>query len=139
MMSESEAAEFADHIRSTSGEPGLTLCAVAEDDHVIAAAVCAPEAFSNNVWNLHFIAVDPSEQGRGTGSLLLSWIEKHLAEKATALVIDTSDQDSFSTARLFYTKRGYQQVGRIPDYWAPLDSKVTFWKSLGSATEDVDS
>jgi ribosomal protein S18 acetylase RimI-like enzyme len=46
------------------------------------------------------------------------------------LLIDTSGQDEFAATRGFYAKNGYQQVGIIPDYYGPGDSRISLWKAL---------
>jgi hypothetical protein len=46
------------------------------------------------------------------------------------LLIDTSGQEEFSATRGFSAKNGYQQVGVIPDYYGPGDSRISLWKAL---------
>ena len=130
---EAEAAGFPGDVASGDGASTIWACAVEGNGDVVGAAYCAREAFSDDVWNLLFIAVDPRVQGRGTGSRLLHWMEIQLAGRATALVIDTSGQDSFAATRSFYAKHRYRMVAEIPDYYGPGDSKTTFWRSLRGA------
>jgi ribosomal protein S18 acetylase RimI-like enzyme len=130
LMTVDEAEGFASDVAAATGEETLWACATTGDGDVVGAAFCAREAFSDDVWNLLFIAVDPDAQGRGTGSRLLHYIEDQLVGTATALVIDTSGQDAFVATRSFYAKHDYRQVAVIPDYFGPGDSKVTFWRAL---------
>lgn len=130
LMTAQEAQHFAGEVSSTDRGDTLWACAVGDDAGVVASAFGAREAFSNEVWNLLMLAVEPTVQGQGVGRRLLRWFEGQLAGRATALVIETSGQEAFAPTRSFYAQQGYRQVGVIPDYYAPGDSKVTFWRSL---------
>lgn len=134
LMTEDEAEGFASDVASADSTEEIWACAITSDGDVVGAAYGAREAFSDDVWNLLFIAVDPDVQSRGTGSRLLHWIEDRLAGTATALVIDTSGQDAFAATRSFYAKHHNRQVGVIPDYYGLGDSKTTFWRSLRTVT-----
>ena len=114
----------------SEGSDAFWVRALAGNEQVVGAALCARESFSNDVWNLLFLAVEPDVQGRGTGSSLVRWIENQLSGRATALVIDTSGQEAFAATRAFYSKLGYREFGGIPDYYGAGDSKVTFWRRL---------
>jgi len=129
LMTEEEAQGFAADVDSGQDGEALWACACL-DGAVVGTAYVAREPFSDDVWNLLFLAVDPAMQGRGTGSSLVHWIEEELGGIATALVVDTSGQDAFAATRSFYVKLGYREVGSIPDYYGAGDSKVTFWRTL---------
>ena len=129
-MTEDESQGFASDVATSEGSDALWACAIADNEQVVGAALCARESFSNDVWNLLFLAVEPDVQSRGTGSSLVRWIENRLSGRATALVIDTSGREAFAATRAFYFKLGYREVGTIPDYYGAGDSKVTFWRRL---------
>lgn len=137
LLSEDEAEGFASDVAAVDNDEALWASAVTDDGDVVGAAYCAREAFSDDVWNLLFIAVDPGLQSRGTGSRLLHWVEEQLLGTASAMVIDTSGQDAFAATRSFYAKHDYRQVAVIPDYYGPGDSKVTVWRSLRAAAHSA--
>jgi ribosomal protein S18 acetylase RimI-like enzyme len=63
---------------------------------------------------LRFIAVDPSFQGRGVGTLLLKEFEEQTRYLGKDWFLLVSD---FNTgAQQFYEKHGYQRVGALPDF-----------------------
>ncbi len=103
-------------------------------NHLEAAAYYAPEPFSDRMWNLYFIATDPSRHGTGTGTTLVENIEAKLIEagsdKARTLIVDTSSLGDYAQAREFYERRGFVEEARLRDFYGPGDHKVTFWKSL---------
>lgn len=103
---------------------------------VSAAAYVAPEPFADRVWNLYFIAVDPSEHGRGLGTDLMDHVEGLLrsAGPATArvLLVETSSTGQYEATRAFYLARGFDEEARIRDFYGPDDHKVVFWKAVAA-------
>lgn len=95
------------------------------------AAYFAPEPFSDGVWNLYFIGVHPSEQGKGRGTALIRAVEDTLRNRGERLLlVETSGQDSFAQTRAFYRKNGYDEEARIRDYYKEGDDKIIFRKAL---------
>lgn len=95
------------------------------------AAMAAPETMSDNVWNLRFIGVAARRQRQGIGSALLSHLERHvLAADGRMILIDTSDAADQEVARAFYAGRGYDVVGRVPDYYGEGLARITFARRL---------
>lgn len=101
---------------------------------LVGAAYIAPEPFGDRVWNLYFIAVHPDHHRTGTGSALLSSVERTLrsrgAEIARVLIVETSSSAAFEEARSFYVSRGFAREAVIREFYGPGDDKVVFWKSL---------
>jgi GNAT superfamily N-acetyltransferase len=110
---------------------------VAEDEFGATAGsgYFAPEPFADRMWNLYFIAVDPSRHRDGTGGVIIDWVEETLRqlgpEAALTLIVETSSLDQYAQARSFYAKKGFDEEARIRDFYGPGDNKVVFWKSLG--------
>ncbi len=68
---------------------------------------------------------------KGVGQALLSYVEQTAAASgARVIVIETSDLPSLARARNFYLKHGYEERGRIPDFYATGESKIIFSRSL---------
>jgi ribosomal protein S18 acetylase RimI-like enzyme len=80
------------------------------------------------------MAVDPTVQGSGIGSALISAMETRLAAAARLIMIDTSGRGDYAATRAFYQSRGYSIAAVIPDFYAPGDDQVIFSKPLESAT-----
>ena len=110
---------------------GDSLWIVDGDEDILGAAYYAPEPFSEGVWNLYFIGVHPTEQGKGRGSALLNYVEKSLSEREVRILLaETSGVDGFELTRKFYRKNGYDEEARIRDFYQPGDDKVIFRKAL---------
>lgn len=103
---------------------------------LVGAAYVAPEPYADRMWNLYFIAVDPTAQGQGVGRQLLATIESDLralgSDHARTLIVETSSTERYASTRAFYARRGFDQEATIRQFYGPDDHKVVFWKSLVS-------
>lgn len=116
------------------GSEGEHFWIVDDEDELLGAAYYAPESFSEGVWNLYFIGVHPTQQGKGRGTALLSHVEQALEEKGERLLlVETSGMGSFELTRTFYRKNGYDEEARIRDFYKLGDDKVIFRKALGDS------
>lgn len=103
--------------------------------HVDGAAIgfcyTRAEEMTEGVWNMVALAVHPSHQGKGTGAALVAATEQRLRDiGARLLIVDTSGTEAFEATRRFYRHNGYEEEGRIRDFWAAGDDKVIFRKPL---------
>lgn len=104
---------------------------VDDGDGVVGAAYYAPEMMTDGTWNLYFIAVRPGLQGTGRGSGLLHHVERRVKKGGgRMLIIETSGTGSFGRTRTFYRKHGYDEEGRVRDFYAAGDDKIVFRKVL---------
>lgn len=91
----------------------------------------APSFAAEGVWDLWWIGVDPGSQGKGVGGELLQCVESSVqADGGRLLIIETSSTNPFDSVRRFYAKRGYEDCGKIPDFYAEGDDKITFAKQF---------
>ncbi|MBN1360407.1 MAG: GNAT family N-acetyltransferase [Sedimentisphaerales bacterium] len=82
-------------------------------------------------FDVYWIGVAPSWQGRGIGGALTAFAEKCVAERGGRLiVIETSSREVYLPTRRFYEKLGYAQVARVRDFYGRGDDRVIFTKGL---------
>lgn len=97
----------------------------------VGIAYFAPEALSNGVWNLYFIAVLPGSKGQGIGKELVRYVEEQaIRADGRLLIVETSSLDEFERTRKFYRQCGFEVAGRIRDYYSKGEAKVIFLKDL---------
>ncbi|WP_208352912.1 GNAT family N-acetyltransferase [Pseudaestuariivita rosea] len=100
-------------------------------DAAVGFCYTAPEELTVGTWNMLALAVRPDFQGQGLGGALVKAAEKHLADMGQRiLIVETSGTDAFALTRKFYAENGYDEEGRICDFWAEGDDKVVFRKTL---------
>lgn len=84
-----------------------------------------------STWHLYWIVVHPSAQRAGVGQALQARTEDYVrARGGERLVLETGGRADYERTRQFYLSAGYEQVGRITDYYKPGDDCVLFCKSL---------
>ena len=89
----------------------------------------APTSNAEGVWDLWWIGVAPDCQRRGIGDALLRFVESHVvAAEGRLLLIETSSLPAFDQVRRFYANRGYEECGRVPDFYGVGEAKVIYFK-----------
>ncbi len=80
-------------------------------------------------WDIYWIAVDPLMHGKGIGTALMVEVERRLLlQHARVVVVETSSRSDYSPTRRFYEGLGYEEVARVPDFYAPGDDRIIFVK-----------
>jgi ribosomal protein S18 acetylase RimI-like enzyme len=94
--------------------------------------VCyGPTPCTAGTWDLYWIAVSTDQHNAGVGTLLLLEVERRLARTdARLVIIETSSQPLYEPTRQFYLRRGYDEVARVPDFYAEGDDRVVFAKRI---------
>ena len=104
-----------------SGQPG----------EILGYTCFGPIPGTQSSYDLYWIAVTPTGQGKGLGRRLLLATEeaaRHIG--ATQMYADTSGQEKYAPTRAFYTRMGYQAEAVLRDYFAPGDDKILFSKAF---------
>jgi ribosomal protein S18 acetylase RimI-like enzyme len=111
-------------VAALAGVPGL------EGD--VAGYVCyGPTPMTAATYDLYWIVIHRAARGRGLAGALLAAMERALAQRqATAVRVETSEQDSHGAARRLYARHGYPEVARLDDFYGPGDALVLYYKRL---------
>jgi ribosomal protein S18 acetylase RimI-like enzyme len=105
------------------------LGAFTPDDELVGYACYGPTPDTDRTFDLYWIAVDPTAQGSGGGTRLLTEVERRLEGlNARMLVVETSSRPEYAPTRAFYEKRGYAEAARMREFYAPGDDRVIFTK-----------
>jgi ribosomal protein S18 acetylase RimI-like enzyme len=88
-----------------------------------------PTPLAEGAYDLYWMAVAPSEQGRGRGKELVRWLEGEVnRRRGRVIIIETSSQPKYHGTRQFYIDLGYKEVARIPDFYRAGDDRVIYAK-----------
>jgi ribosomal protein S18 acetylase RimI-like enzyme len=114
------------------GYSGDYNCWVIEDEKEVCGYICiGPIPLTDGAFDLYWIAVDPSAQGRGYGQKLTRLAEHEArARGGRLLFIETASQQTYAPTVRFYERAGYELVSRIADFYKTGDDKLTFAKRL---------
>jgi ribosomal protein S18 acetylase RimI-like enzyme len=106
---------------------------VAEIGKNVVGYICyGPTPLTQGTWDIYWVATLPEKQGRGIGGDLLALAESKIVDSGGRLVmIETSSRPEYDKTLRFYRHRGYEEICRIPDFYAPGDDKLILQKKLG--------
>ena len=91
-----------------------------------------PTPLAEDAYDLYWMAVAPSEQGRGRGKELVRWLEAEVGRRnGRVIIIETSSQPKYHGTRQFYIDLGYKEVARVPDFYRAGDDRVIYAKYFG--------
>jgi len=109
------------------------LGAFTPEEELAGFACYGPAPGTDRTWDLYWIAVHPTAQGTGSGTILINEVERRLrGQNARMVVVETSSRSDYGNTRVFYTRRGYVEAARSRDFYAPADDRITYTKRLQS-------
>lgn len=85
-------------------------------------------------WDIYWIIVDKSFQGRGIGKTLILKTEEAIKEKTprATIKLETSTRKKYAAARGLYKSMQYDQAGILPNFYSEGDDMVIFYKQVNS-------
>lgn len=89
---------------------------------------------SDNFYDLYWMAVRPSYQGKGVGKALLNNMENHIKScDGKAVLLETSSKECYNSAKRLYEKSGYKNIAQIDDFYSKGEHKLIYRKDLKKA------
>jgi ribosomal protein S18 acetylase RimI-like enzyme len=85
--------------------------------------------FGEHSAHLNLLAVDPNHQGRGIGQALVRWLEESAVVAGTFL-IGLEIRARNDSARRFYRRLGYAEVGWAHRYYSGIEDAVRMTRDL---------
>ncbi len=102
------------------------------DGRTVGYTCYGPIALTAASFDLYWIAVDKTLQGRKIGRLLLDRTEQLIrAAGGRQVYIETSNRGQYAPTRGFYLRCGYAQAALLKDFYADGDDKVIYERRLG--------
>ena len=125
------------HLRPTVPHPDYCfLGAFDAGGRLLGYACYGPTPATDRTYDLYWIAVDPAAQGTGTGTRLITEVERRVAAlHARLLIIETSSRPEYEATRRFYVARAYDEAARVGSFYAPGDDRVIYTKRVQAAPE----
>lgn len=96
---------------------------------VVGYMTWGPTPLAEDAYDIYWMAVAPSEQGKGRGRELVAWLEDEVRRRdGRVVIIETSSQPKYHGTRRFYLDLGYKEVARVPDFYRAGDDRVIYAK-----------
>ena len=87
--------------------------------------------FTDGVYDMYWIAVDPDSQQKGVGQQLLESVERVITNCGGRMILaETSSRSVYQNAREFYVKNRFQKVAEIKDFYSIGDALLIYQKLL---------
>lgn len=114
---------------------------VAVVDGGVCGYVCYGETpLTEGTWDIYWIAVSTQRQGLGIGRKLMGLAEARIRKgKGRLVLVETASKPLYEKTRRFYHSLDYDVVCMIPDFYAPGDAKIVFWKRMTPAPVQDES
>jgi ribosomal protein S18 acetylase RimI-like enzyme len=101
------------------------------DGRVAGFACYGCRSLTRGTFDLFWIATLPSAQRRGVGAELLRQVERNIRSLGgRLLIVETSGQPGYESARRFYDSHGYRREAVIADFYDEGDGLVLYSKRL---------
>lgn len=131
LFSPDEQEEISARLHAYFQDQNGSLWIAYEEQKLEGIAYCVQEPMTHGTWNILMLLVREASQGRGAGTALIQQTQRLLAEhNARMLIVETSGTEGFESTRRFYTKSGFVEVARIPNFYDAGDDKIIFSKLL---------
>ena len=124
------AEELLDIYLDRPGQRDYDVVVVENDAKAVAGYMTwGPTPLAEGAYDLYWMAVAPSEQGKGRGKELVRWLEAEVGKlNGRVILIETSSQPKYRGTRQFYIDLGYKEVARVPDFYRAGDDRVIYAK-----------
>ncbi|MFH1152719.1 MAG: GNAT family N-acetyltransferase [Pseudomonadota bacterium] len=103
-------------------------------DRIIGYGCYGPIPCTLTSYDIYWIAVSPDLQGRGLGKIILTEMERLIAEaRGINAYVETSTQPRYASTRSFYEQCGYHCDVVLDDFYSPGDGKAMYSKTVGTS------
>jgi ribosomal protein S18 acetylase RimI-like enzyme len=102
------------------------------DEPAIVGYICfGSTPMTRSTYDLYWIVCHARARGRGVARALIAAMETELADSgATGIRVETSELEGYGAARRLYAAVDYPEAARLPDFYAPGDGLIIYYKRL---------
>lgn len=128
---DSVPAMFDEYLKHGTEGSGYHFIVYREGKQVLGYAIFGFRDLTDGVYDLYWIAVDPSARRRSVGRKLLEFCEEAVRiEGGRMIIAETSGTDEYVSTREFYLRTGYKAEAVIKDFYKPGDDLYIFIKRI---------
>ena len=99
---------------------------------LVAYACFGLNPMTTATYDLYWLATRRDQMRQGYGRAIVAFVEAEVERRGgRLLVIETSSKESYGGSRHFYTQVGCEWAGCVPDFYAPGDDRMIYFKRLG--------
>lgn len=122
---------FDEYLQYGARDSGYNFIVYREGGKVLGFAIYGYRDLADGVYDLYWIAVDPSARRNGTGRALLTACEDAVREMGGRMLIaETSGTEAYEATRKFYVSTGYVNEAVIKDFYSVGDDLMIYVKRV---------
>ena len=122
---------FDEYLKYGAEGSGYHFILYREGEQVLGYAIYGFRDLTDGVYDLYWIAVDPSARRKSVGRKLLTACEEAVREAGGRMIIaETSGTAEYASTREFYVRTGYVNEATIRDFYKPGDDLKIFVKRI---------
>ena len=111
--------------------PGAFVLVASRNGELVGYVAYGPTPMTEGTYDLHWIASEPAQRGKGIGAGLIASMEADLRRRNARLVrVETSATEDYGPARGFYQSMRYLEESRFRDFYRPGDDLILLKKKL---------
>jgi ribosomal protein S18 acetylase RimI-like enzyme len=102
------------------------------DNKVVGFVIFGRTPITDFTWDIYWLVVNKDFQRKGIGKILFKRVQEHILQrdKRAVLRVETSAEKDFDQARKFYIREGFEESGRIVDFYSEGNDLVTYYKEI---------
>lgn len=128
-FTEAEVAVAVELMEDTTGY--YQFIVAEEDGNVVGYSCYGHIAVTESSYDLYWMVVAPTAQGKGVGKKLMAETEQLIkATGGSRVYAETSSQEKYLPTRSFYERCGFKKESELKDFYRMDDSRLTFTKVL---------
>jgi ribosomal protein S18 acetylase RimI-like enzyme len=122
---------FDEYLKYGTEDSGYHFIVYREGEKVLGFAIYGYRDLADGVFDLYWIAVDPSARRKGVGGTLITASEEAVRVMGGRILIaETSGTAEYESTREFYFRMGYENEATIKDFYKPGDDLKIYTKRL---------
>ena len=124
------AVELVNEALTKGADSGYAFLFAEDGGRTVAYSCFGQIACTALSYTLYWLAVDQDYRHKGFGKCLLRLTEECIFQQqgGRCLYLDTSSRPQYAPTRRFYLSCGYQEAALLPDFYAPGDGKIIYFK-----------
>mgnify|MGYP001344375943 CR=1 FL=1 len=128
---DSVSVMFDEYLKYGTEGDGYHFLVYREGGQVLGYAIYGFRDLTDGVYDLYWIAVDPSARRKGVGRALITACEEAVRELGGRIIIaETSGTEEYESTREFYVRTGYVNEATIKDFYKVGDDLKIYTKHV---------
>ncbi|MCF8240432.1 MAG: GNAT family N-acetyltransferase [Melioribacteraceae bacterium] len=125
------AVELIDEALLYQGEDNYNIFVIVDNEKIVGYHCIGKRSLTDGVYDLYWIVVKESEQGKQIGTKLLNHAEEFVRmNNGRWLLAETSSIESYDKTRNFYFRNNYSVVAQINDFYQLGNNLIVFGKYI---------